>query len=252
MVRGVEIFKKHFSSYKGQYAFIGGTACDIILGKLGVDFRVTKDLDMVLLIEALNEKFIEAFIGFVEEGGYQHVKKGTNENQFYRFEKPANSQFPYMIELFSRKPDFLSDFDVRLAPIHVSDDAMSLSAILLDEEYYTLLKEGVVEIDEISVLDLEYLVLFKMKAWLDLSVRKAAGEVIDSKNIKKHKNDVLRLAANIDKDVRIPITNTIKRDVKLFMKETENEPVDLKTLGIKSAAYEELARVIYMCYGIEK
>lgn len=178
MVRGVEIFKKHFSGYKGQYAFIGGTACDIILGKLGVDFRVTKDLDMVLLIEALNEKFIEAFISFVEE--------------------------------------------------------------------------GVVEIDEISVLDLEYLVLFKMKAWLDLSVRKAAGEVIDSKNIKKHKNDVLRLAANIDKDVRIPITNTIKRDVKLFMEETENESVDLKTLGIKNATYEELSRVIYMCYGIEK
>ena len=41
MVRGVEIFKERFGRYQGQYAFIGGTACDIILGKLGVDFRAT-------------------------------------------------------------------------------------------------------------------------------------------------------------------------------------------------------------------
>lgn len=40
-----------------------------------------------------------------------------------------------------------------------------------------------------------------MKAWLDLSERKAAGEDIDSKNIKKHKNDVFRLATNTEKDV---------------------------------------------------
>ena len=251
MVRGVDVFRKYFGGYTGQYAFIGGTACDIILGKLGVDFRATKDLDMVLLIEVLDEKFIEDFITFVEEGGYQHVKKGTNQNQFYRFEKPTSSEFPYMIELFSRKPDSLSGFDIRLAPIHVSDDVMSLSAILLDDEYYTLLKEGVVEIDEVSLLDLEYLVLFKMKAWLDLSTRKAAGEEIDSKNIKKHKNDVFRLAANIDQDVRVPIADIVKKDAKVFMEEAEKAPIDLKGLGIRNASYEELFEVIYKCYGLD-
>lgn len=251
MVRGIEIFKKHFKGYAGQYVFIGGTACDIILGRLGIDFRVTKDLDMVLLIEALDGKFVEDFISFIEEGGYQHVKKGTSQNQFYRFEKPKFSQFPYMIELFSRKPDSLLEFDIRLAPVYVSENVVSLSAILLDEEYYILLKDGIVEIDEVSVLDLEYIVLFKMKAWLDLSARKAAGEEIDSKNIKKHKNDVLRLAANIDNDVRVPIADTVKKDAKLFMEEAEKTPVDLKRLGIKNATYEEILRVIYRCYEIE-
>lgn len=38
---------------------------------------------------------------------------------------------------------------------------MSLSAILLDEAYYTLLKQGVIEVDDVSVLGLEYLILFK-------------------------------------------------------------------------------------------
>lgn len=38
------------------------------------------------------------------------------------------------------------------------------------------------------------LIPFKMKAYLDLSMRKKNGEHVDSKNIKKHKNDVFRLA----------------------------------------------------------
>lgn len=31
MVRGIDIFKNYFDGYTGQYVFIGGTACDIIL-----------------------------------------------------------------------------------------------------------------------------------------------------------------------------------------------------------------------------
>ena len=42
-------------------------------------------------------------------------------------------------------------------------------------------------------MDAAYLIPFKAKAWMDLTDRKAAGEHVDSKNIKKHKNDVFRL-----------------------------------------------------------
>ncbi len=38
------------------------------------------------------------------------------------------------------------------------------------------------------------LIPFKAKAWLDLKERKLNGDQVDSKNIKKHKNDVFRLA----------------------------------------------------------
>jgi hypothetical protein len=44
-------------------------------------------------------------------------------------------------------------------------------------------------VDGYSVIDIETVILFKMKAWLDLIERKKAGEHIDSKNIKKHKKD---------------------------------------------------------------
>lgn len=40
-------------------------------------------------------------------------------------------------------------------------------------------------IDGISVLSAECLIPFKAKAWLDLTERKAKGEKVDSRNIKK-------------------------------------------------------------------
>lgn len=132
MVQGIEKFKEYFKGYTGQYVFIGGTACDIILEREGITFRKTKDLDIVLIMEMLNDEFVNTFVAFVLAAGYTHIKKGSGENQFYRFEKPQDKNFPYMIELFSRKPDYLKTLDTRLAPIHVSDDVMSLSAILLN------------------------------------------------------------------------------------------------------------------------
>lgn len=250
MVRGIEKFKEYFGNYTGQYALIGGVACDILLGNLGEDFRATKDLDIVLLIEALNDNFIKTFISFVEAGGYEHIDRGTGENQFFRFSKPKDSLFPHMIELFSKKPGYLGEMLTRLGPIHISDDVMSLSAILLDDEYYELLKTGVRIIDEVSVLDLEYIILFKMKAWLDLSNRKEEGEKIDSKDIKKHKNDVFRLVANVDKNVRIAIEGQVRKDAEIFIERAKKDFVDLKNLGIRNTSYEELLKVLSNCYAL--
>ena len=55
MVHGIDRFREYFQDYAGQNIFIGGTACDIILGQKDVEFRATKDLDMVLIIEAVND-----------------------------------------------------------------------------------------------------------------------------------------------------------------------------------------------------
>ncbi|MBS6194041.1 MAG: hypothetical protein KH828_00490 [Clostridiales bacterium] len=250
MVRGVEKFKDYFKEYAGQYVFIGGAACDILLGNMGEDFRATKDLDIVLIIEALNERFISTFISFVEAGGYEHIDKGTGENQFFRFSKPKDPTFPHMIELFSKKPEYLGNAMKRLGPIYISDEVVSLSAILLDDEYYELLRTGVTVIDEISVLDLKHIILFKMKAWLDLTNRKNTGERIDSKDIRKHKNDIFRLAGNLDRDDRIFISGQIRKDVEKFIESVKNDSVDLKNLGIRNATYSELLGMIAECYGL--
>lgn len=78
--------------------------------------------------------------------------------------------------------------------VYIDDEVSSLSAILLNNDYYNVLLAGKAVVWELSVLRPEYLLLFKVKAYLDLSERKEKGENVDSRDIKKHKNDILRIA----------------------------------------------------------
>ncbi len=52
MVRGIDSFRDWFRGYEDQYVIIGGTACDLLMTEEGLDFRATKDIDLVLIVEA--------------------------------------------------------------------------------------------------------------------------------------------------------------------------------------------------------
>jgi hypothetical protein len=54
MVKGIDPFKAHFEGFSDRYVLIGGVACFLSLDEAGLDFRVTKDLDIVLCVEALD------------------------------------------------------------------------------------------------------------------------------------------------------------------------------------------------------
>ena len=49
MVIGVDRFRAHFAGHEHQYVLIGGAACELIMDEVGLDFRATKDLDIVLV-----------------------------------------------------------------------------------------------------------------------------------------------------------------------------------------------------------
>ncbi len=80
---------------------------------------------------------------------------------------------------------------------------VSLSAILLDENYYTALQSAKRDVNGVTIVDETILIPFKAKAFLDLSDRSEKGEKIDSDNIKKHRNDVFRLAQLLPGDAAI-------------------------------------------------
>ena len=48
MVKGLDTFRRYFADYEEQYVLIGGAACDILFESNEVNFRATRDLDMVL------------------------------------------------------------------------------------------------------------------------------------------------------------------------------------------------------------
>jgi len=133
MVRGLNLFRDYFKDYTNKYILIGGTACDLAMERMGLYFRATKDLDIVLILEALDIEFVNTFWSFIKEGRYKNRQRSTGKKLFYRFYDPKKEAFPYMIELFSRKPDvFELPLDSHLTPIPVDETVSSLSAILFN------------------------------------------------------------------------------------------------------------------------
>lgn len=252
MITGYEKFKERFAGFEEQYVLIGGTACDIIMENEELPFRATKDIDIVLLVESITVEFGKQFWEFIKEAGYEHLNKSTGKAQFYRFTSPKNREYPYMIEIFSKKPNFIMiDNKSMLTPLPIDEEISSLSAILLNDTYYDLLKNGQIVIDGVPVLRPTCLIPFKAKAWLDLRERKNNGEHIDSRNIRKHKNDVFRLARLITSDTRQHLEKEIAIDMKCFLRAMTKEAVDLKSMGIKGINKESIIDLLYKCFGIE-
>jgi hypothetical protein len=250
MVKGLNLFRDHFKHFQDSYTLIGGVACYLALDEVGLDFRATKDLDIVLCAEALDDAFVEQFWEFVRAGGYQNQQKSTGDRQFYRFDKPSEEGYPAMLELFSRVPDQLSIPDgVELTPVPVDSELSSLSAILLDDDYYQCIEGGRSVIDGIAVLGPEYILPFKAKAWLDLCERKRSGQEIDSKTIKKHRNDIFRLYAVLSTESRVDIAESIKADLGQFLEAmSEEQGLNLKDFGLGGATLETVSadlRAIY-------
>lgn len=140
--------------------------------------------------------------------------------------------------------------DAILTPLPIDDEVSSLSAILLNEAYYELLMDGQTVIDGIPVLKSTCLIPFKAKAWLDLNERKALGEHVDSKNIRKHKNDVFRLAQLLMADTRQSLSPEIAEDMKRFLTAMESEDVDLRSIGVRGADKKTIVSMMYRCYGL--
>jgi hypothetical protein len=57
MVKGLEVFRDYFAGQADQFVLIGGTAATLAVADAGLAFRATKDLDIVLHIEALTSDF---------------------------------------------------------------------------------------------------------------------------------------------------------------------------------------------------
>jgi len=231
--RGLETFRRFFAGFADQYVLIGGTANFLALEAAGLDARATKDLDIVLLAEALTPSFGRAFWAFVEAGGYELRQEAEAPRRFYRFSKPQDLEFPEMLELFSRVPGGLAYAQPgTLTPIPFDEAVASLSAILLDEDYYALLHAGAVRAEGLSWVDETVLIPLKMRAWLDLSARRAAGEAIDERNVRKHLNDVLRLSRILPLDARVSLPESLRADVARFLTRAAKLPDHTNTLKL--------------------
>jgi len=249
MVKGLQIFQEFFQPFSEHYILIGGTACDVAFSEAGLDFRATKDLDIVLVLEALDTAFVRAFWDFIRIGQYVNKEKASGQKQFYRFSKPQQNDYPYMLELFSRKPDALDLAEgSHLTPLAMEESVAGLSAILLDDDCYSFILDGKVESSGLSLLRPDHLIPLKIHAWLNLCERQHKGEQIISHEIKKHRNDALRLLSLVDRNTRIAIPPRIGDTINTFIARLVEEKIDIKALGFHDTPLQEILNVLATIY----
>lgn len=224
MVRGLDIFKIYFKDYPDNYVIIGGTACDIIIDEAGFVPRATRDIDIILIVEALTADFVEQFWKFIVEGNYERKEKSNDKREYYRFTNPENKDFPHQIELFSRKPDTitLGEF-THLTPIPVDDDLSSLSAILMDDAFYNFMIEHSVVDDGLHLANIEALICLKAKAFLEITERVKNGGTENPKHIRKHKADVFRLVVLLTENDVFELPESIQQRLQEFVNAIAND-----------------------------
>lgn len=223
-VKGLEIFKEYFSDFKENYIIIGGTACSIILRDANIPPRATKDIDMILVVEQMTPEFGRQFWRFIKDGNYTTRERKRDRDkepapELFRFSQPKKEGFPYQIELLSKYPDILGvPTDFHLTPIPIGGNVSSLSAILMDEEFYHFALAHSITEDTLHVADTIGLMCLKMKAYLNLSSQEPPAHYSD---IRKHMSDVFKLMVSGSIMEPVALSENIKKDVALFIEKME-------------------------------
>ncbi len=221
--RGLQHFSDFFKEFEDNYVIIGGGAAAAYLEDEGLEFRATKDIDMVLFTNdsnELNKKISE----YVALGKYESKERTDDSPRYYRFSRPRDKAFPEIIEIFAKV-----DSDIKLKegqyiiPVQ-NDDEAQLSAILLDEEYFNLIKNNSTKSDNgYSIINPYANICLKSRAFRELEER---GE--EAKKVKKHLKDVLRLTPVLE-DKKFKISGQPKLDFeKMYQAISEISSKEMK------------------------
>jgi hypothetical protein len=218
MVRGLDIFTEWFKKFSDQYVLIGGTAASLAMQDFGVPFRGTKDLDVVLHLEVLTPEFGEVFWKFLDAGGYEIKQKSGGSPRLYRFQKPKEEDFPWMVELFSRLPEGIELFEgSHLSPIPMGEGISDMSAILLDRDYYDFVMSGRKTREGLTWIAEDRLIPLKALAWLNLTRSQKDGVSVRPGDIRKHLNDIVNLSNLLSPQLKVGLVLRISADLKEFI-----------------------------------
>ena len=239
MIKGLELFREAMRPYKDNFVIIGGTACDIQLSGTTMRPRATDDIDIIVVVERLTQEFVKAFWRFVHDGNYR-VEKRINEGgasvyALYRFTlQDENLAYPQKIELLSRHSDLLGEpSGFHIEPIPTDELHQSLSAIIMDDDIYGFTIHQVEEIDGLLVANNLALIVLKVNAYLNLTKEREEGKKVNSKDIKKHRSDVLKLVAAGAYPEPVAVMPKVYDAIQSFVDETEQHIQSLAdSLGV--------------------
>lgn len=227
MIKGIEKFREAFKDFSDNYVIIGGTACDAALTDTIMLPRATDDIDMILIVEKMTTEFANTFWNFIRDGEYKNGKRKRGKEkspayELYRFDN-GKEGYPVKIELLSHHSDLLGEpSGFHLEPIPTGEDVYSLSAIMMDDVYYRLTIDNSYVKNDIRYASSIALICLKTKAYLNLLNERKAGKQVNTKDIKKHRTDVLKLVATTAFDEDISVEKDVFDTISNFVQEMKN------------------------------
>lgn len=219
MVGGLDKFRETFRRFSDHFVIIGGTACDEVLRGTAISPRVTRDIDIIVITEKMTVEFAKAFWNFIAEGGYRpgiRKSEGNVRYVLYSFDDGKRG-FPVKIELLSHHNEVLGALRPgHIEPIPIGGDVSSLSAIILDEPFYTFTVNHSFLSDGLRFASPAALIVLKARAYLNLLKDKESGIHVNSHDILKHRNDVFRLVAMMPVGKTFPVEERIMDTISEF------------------------------------
>ena len=220
-MEGLGKFRDAFRDFSDNYVIIGGTACEIAMSRTEVKARATHDIDMIVIVEKMTKAYGERFWQFIKEAGYRPEKRKSGDGdsphyEMYRFldGKPG---YPEMIALLSRHQDILGvPQGLVIEPMPMGENVSSLSAVIMDDEFYHFTIEHSKLTDGVRHAGPIALIALKARAYLNLLNDRAAGHHVNTKNIKKHRSDVLKNVVILPDEV-IPVPEPILNCIQEFV-----------------------------------
>lgn len=247
---GLEKFKEAFESFSDNYVIIGGTACEITMTGTTVRPRATHDIDMIVVVEKMNAEFGRCFWNFIKEAGYRPERHKANADESAKYELyrfiDGKDGYPAMIELLSRHPDALGNpRGLLIEPLPAGENVSSLSAIIMDDDYYNFTVEHSRLTGGIRHADPIALIALKTRAYLNLLQEKAEGKQVNTKDIRKHRTDVIKNTILISPDERVVAPQSIVDCIHEFTSSIRSEWVSLApSLAAATEQSEELVSIL--------
>lgn len=250
MVKGLDTFRAAFAEHADRYVLIGGVAASLTLEEAGIEFRATRDLDIVLIIEALDDVFGAEFWEFIKRGGYTERQALDAPSRRYRFGNPTDDRYPILLELFSRAPEgLLLPEDAHLTPLPVEGEISDLSAILLDEAYYSFIVTGRNHTNDLAYIGVDRLIPLKAQAWTNLTSPECEEPNADRKS-NKHLKDIVILSGLLSADSAFDLPQRIAVDLRQFLDVMPSLGVDMKAIGLRGVTMAEVAGRIRTAFKI--
>jgi uncharacterized protein YeeX (DUF496 family) len=156
-----------------------------------------------------------------------------------------------MIELFAKHSnDSAIMQDNHIIPIKTPENYKYLSAILLDNEYFSLLVDYTRKFDGLHIATQEVLIPLKIFAYLNLVNNQ-------QQDYKKHFNDVIKLISLLDEDDKIILTNKPLSDMQEFLQILEATPENrikdiLYSANILNITRQDIIDGLVNAYGLKE